>query len=217
MPESDADEPPIRDLGVIQGREVPRAGDDGPSAPASSATGRRTAALQQWLSDLRAARANVPNSRPLPGWVERLAWVLDSVFEVPGTRRRVGIDGVLTFIPVVGDVAGLGLSMVVVAAGIAAGVSVPTVVRMMLNVGLETLVGVVPFAGAVFDLAYKANERNVRLIEADLVDRSATRRSSLKVLAVTVAALFVALALAVACVIATFALTVWMLRWLFGG
>lgn len=146
-----------------------------------------------------------------------MAWVLDSVFEVPGTRRRVGIDGVLTFIPVVGDVAGLGLSMVVVAAGIAAGVSVPTVVRMMLNVGLETLVGVVPFAGAVFDLAYKANERNVRLIEADLVDRSATRRSSLKVLAVTVAALFVALALAVACVIATFALTVWMLRWLFGG
>jgi hypothetical protein len=244
-------DPPERDLGVIQGREVypgdpdhptepgrgssrrtaPPPGDGPPPGPSgqppgagpppgsdlmSPAEARRAAAFQAWLKELRASRKNVPNSRPLPLWVEKLAWVLDSVFQVPGTRRRVGIDGMLTFIPVVGDAAGLTLSMVVVAAGIAAGVSIPTVVRMMLNVGLETLVGVVPFAGALFDMAYKANERNVALIEADLADRKATKRSSLAVLGVTLAVMVVAILMLVAAVLVTVAVTVWVVRWFFG-
>ena len=177
---------------------------------------RRAAAFQSWLKELRASRKNVPNSRPLPHWVEKLAWILDSVFEIPGTGRRVGVDGMLTFIPVIGDAAGLTLSMVVVAAGIAAGVSIPTVVRMMLNVGLETLVGLVPFAGALFDMAYKANEKNVALIEADLADRKATKRSSLAVLGVTLAVVFVAILMMVAAVLITAAVTVWIVRWFLG-
>lgn len=177
---------------------------------------RNSAAFQAWLKELRASRKNVPNSRPLPAWVEKLAWILDSVFEIPGTRRRVGIDGMLTFVPVVGDAAGLTLSMVVVAAGIAAGVSIPTVVRMMLNVGLETLVGIVPFAGALFDMAYKANERNVALIEADLADRKATKRSSLAVLGVTLAVVLVAIFMLVAAVLVTAFITVWIVRWFIG-
>ena len=182
----------------------------------SPAEARRAAAFQAWLKELRASRKNVPNSRPLPAWVEKLAWILDSVFEIPGTRRRVGIDGMLTFVPVIGDAAGLTLSMVVVAAGIAAGVSIPTIVRMMLNVGLETLVGIVPFAGALFDMAYKANERNVGLIEADLADRKATKRSSLAVLGVTLAVVFIAFLMLVAAVLVTAFLTVWILRWFIG-
>ena len=177
---------------------------------------RRAAAFQAWLKELRAARKNVPNSRPLPAWVEKLAWVLDSVFEVPGTGRRVGIDGMLTFIPVIGDAAGLSLSMIVVAAGIASGVSIPTIVRMMLNVGLETLVGLVPFAGALFDMAYKANERNVALIEADLADRKATKRSSLAILGVTLAVMFVAVLMLIAAMALAVVITVWMVRWFLG-
>ena len=154
MTEPTAD-PPERDLGVIQGREVYPGDPDHPTEPGrgrfrrpsppppppdwaagasgpvpppgtdliSPAEARGSAAFQAWLKELRASRKNVPNSRPLPAWVERLAWILDSVFEIPGTRRRVGIDGMLTFIPVIGDAAGLTLSMIVVAAGIAAGVS----------------------------------------------------------------------------------------------
>ena len=53
---------------------------------------------------------------------------------------------------------------------------------MLLNVGLESLFGLIPFGGAVFDMVYKANDRNVRLIERDLTDRAATRRSSLGVI-----------------------------------
>jgi hypothetical protein len=241
-------DPPERDLGVIQGREVYPGDPDHPTEPgrgrfrrssppppppdrSASATGpvpppgtdlmspkeaRRAAAFQAWLKELRAARKNVPNSRPLPAWVEKLAWVLDSVFEVPGTGRRVGIDGMLTFIPVIGDAAGLSLSMIVVAAGIASGVSIPTIVRMMLNVGLETLVGLVPFAGALFDMAYKANERNVALIEADLADRKATKRSSLAILGVTLAVMFVAVLMLIAAMALAVVITVWMVRWFLG-
>ena len=238
----DADDDPsesgaaeVRDLGVVEGREVYPGDPDHPTRPGPGAgrpgadpgegpgagqddarTERQAAAFAQWLGRVRAARQGIPNSRPLPAWVARLAWMLDSVFEVPFTRRRVGVDGLLTFVPVVGDVAGLTLSMAVVAAGIASGVSIPTVVRMMLNVGLETLIGIVPFAGAVFDMAYKANERNVLLIEADFADRRSTRRSSIKVLLVTLGALVVAILLAVLAFVVTLAITVWLVRRLLG-
>jgi len=210
-----SNQPPPPDFGSAPSSDG--AGRSPGSSVMSPQDARKAAAFQQWLKEVRSARKNVPNSRPLPTWVERLAWILDSVFEIPGTRgRRVGIDGMLTFVPVVGDVAGLGLSMIVVAAGIASGVSIPTVVRMMLNVGLETVIGLVPFAGALFDMAYKANERNVVLIEADLADRKATRRSSLGVLAVTVAVILAAVAMAVLSALLTLAISIWVIRWFVG-
>jgi hypothetical protein len=129
---------------------------------------------------VEARRGPVPNSRPVPEWVRGLAWLLDDSIPIGG-GHRVGVDGVASFVPGVGDAAGLVASMVVVLAGIAAGVSLPTTLHMMLNVGVDTIVGAVPFLGAVFDLAYKSNTRNLRLIEADLHDRAATRRSSIKV------------------------------------
>jgi hypothetical protein len=95
-------------------------------------------------------------------------------------------------------------------------VSIPTIVRMMLNVGLETLVGLVPFAGALFDMAYKANERNVALIEADLADRKATKRSSLAILGVTLAVMFVAVLMLFAAMALAVVITVWMVRWFLG-
>jgi hypothetical protein len=123
-----------------------------------------------------------PNSRPVPDWLRSLAWFLDESVPLPG-GRRVGPEGMVSFIPGIGDVAGLAVSMVVVVAGIGAGVSIPTTLRMMLHVGIDALAGAVPFIGAFFDMGYKANTRNLRLIEADLADRAATRRSSLRILA----------------------------------
>ncbi len=57
----------------------------------------------------------------------------------------------------------------------------PTLTLMMVHVGIDTIVGAVPFLGAVFDLGYKANTRNLRLIERDLADRAGSRRSAIKV------------------------------------
>jgi len=175
------------------------------------------AAFAQAMYDIRHSRGrNVPNSRPLPDWVQRLAWVLDSAFKVPGTAdRRVGVDGLLALVPVVGDAAGLGLSLAVVLAGVAAGVSIPTLIRMLLNVGLEALVGLIPFGGTVFDMVFKANIRNVVLMEKDLADRRATRRSSLTVLVLSVLVLFIGALMAVALAMLSVAIVVWLLYRIF--
>jgi hypothetical protein len=196
-----------RDLGPIEGREVP-----GTGGPVEVPVVRRGLG-----GELRQAARDIPNSRPLPDWVRRLAWILDDAFSVPGTQgRRVGVDGMLTLVPVVGDLAGLGLSMVVVLAGVGAGVSLPTTLRMLLNVGFESLAGLVPFGGALFDMVYKANNRNVRLIEQDLSDRRRTRRSSAAVLGMTVLVLAVGAVMTVLVMMAGVALLVWFVAWLIG-
>lgn len=162
---------------------------------------------------MRAARGrDVPNSRSLPPWVSRFAWVLDDAFPVPGLPgRRVGVDGLLAIVPVVGDLAGIVLALVVVVVGIGAGVSLPTLLRMLLNIGFEALVGLVPFVGTVFNMAFKANNRNVALIEADLADRRATRRSSVAVVLLVVAALVAGLLMLVFFALAGIAVLVWLL------
>ena len=190
-----------RDVGPIEGREVPQT----------------QAEFSEEMQQFRKSRSKGrPNSRPLPSWVERLAWILDSAFRVPGTTdRRVGIDGLLTLVPVVGDAAGVALSMAVVLAGVAAGVSVPTLLRMLINVGIEATIGLIPFAGAVFDMVYKANIRNLVLMERDLADRRATRRSSLAVLALMVGVIFLGLLMTVLGWFAAIALLVWFFSRLF--
>ena len=190
-----------RDVGPIEGREVPQT----------------QAEFSQEMQQFRRSRSKGrPNSRPLPSWVERLAWILDSAFRVPGTTdRRVGIDGLLTLVPVVGDAAGVALSMAVVLAGVAAGVSVPTLLRMLINVGIEATIGLIPFAGALFDMVYKANIRNLILMERDLADRRATRRSSLAVLALMLGVIFLGLLMTVLAWFAAIAVLVWFFTGLF--
>ena len=190
-----------RDVGPIEGREVPQT----------------QAEFSEEMQQFRKSRSKGrPNSRPLPSWVERLAWILDSAFRVPGTTdRRVGIDGLLTLVPVVGDAAGVALSMAVVLAGVAAGVSIPTLLRMLINVGIEATIGLIPFAGALFDMVYKANIRNLILMERDLADRRATRRSSLAVLALMVGVIFLGLLMTVLAWFAAIALLVWFFSRLF--
>jgi Domain of unknown function (DUF4112) len=174
--------------------------------------------VTQAARDIRDAHRRGPkdNTRPVPEWMRRLAWVLDDAFPVPATDgRRVGIDGFLTLIPGIGDAAGLVLSFIVVVAGVAAGVSIPTTIRMLINVGFEALVGLIPFAGAAFDMVYKANDRNVRLIERDLGDRRATRRSSLGVIAAVLVTIVVAIVMVVVIAVASVAVFVWVLTQIF--
>ena len=140
--------------------------------------------------------------RKVAPWVDRLAWTLDESIPLPG-GHRTGLDGVVGLIPGIGDLAGFAAGMVVVIAGAAADVSVPTLVRMLWHTTVTAVVGVVPFAGDLFAIAYKPNMRNIRLIHADLDDRSRTRRRSLWVLLAIVAAFAVT-------ILGTIALVVWL-------
>lgn len=185
-----------------------------PAGPAERPGGR--AVVAQALRDIRHSRGrDVPNSRPVPDWVRRFVWILDDAFPVPGAPgRRVGVDGLIAFVPVAGDAVGVVLGGIVVLVGVAAGVSIPTVLRMMLNVGIEAVVGLIPFVGAVFDLVYKANARNLVLIEADLADRARARRSSIRTLVAAVVVAVAVVVLLLAIVAGAIAVLVWLLaRW----
>ncbi|MCO5313430.1 MAG: DUF4112 domain-containing protein [Microthrixaceae bacterium] len=169
------------------------------------------------LRSTRALPIAVPEDAPaeglVPWYVRRLAWMLDDSIPV-GTSRRVGIDGFLSFIPGFGDAAGFGFATVVVLAGVRAGCSWVTVLRMTVIALIESTLGLIPFFGPVFSFAVKANNRNLRVIERDLADREATRRESWKVL-IAVVAMFV---LTVAVFVAGIAVFTWVVvDWLFGG
>ncbi|RPD44553.1 DUF4112 domain-containing protein [Hymenobacter sediminis] len=99
-------------------------------------------------------------------WVARISHLLDSQFRVPGTTWRFGLDPLMSLIPVVGGLPSLAISGVLILTMLRHGASGNLVVRMALNVLLDTLIGAIPVLGNIFDFAYKANDRNVRLLRA---------------------------------------------------
>ena len=98
--------------------------------------------------------------------LERLAWLLDSSIRIPGTRRTVGIDALIGLVPVVGDLVGVALSSYILAEAARLGAGRSVLARMAFNIALEGVVGMVPLLGDAFDAAWKANRRNMRLLDA---------------------------------------------------
>ena len=101
----------------------------------------------------------------------RLARLLDSSWTVPGTQWRFGLDAILGLIPGIGDAAGAVLATYIVWQAKELGVSRWTLARMTANVAIDALIGAVPAVGDLFDAAFKANIRNVELLEKDLARR----------------------------------------------
>jgi hypothetical protein len=131
--------------------------------------------------------------------VERLhglARMLDSAFVVPGTNFRFGLDAIIGLIPGVGDLIGAGLSGFILVEAARIGIPKSVMLRMGWNVAVETVVGAVPFAGDLFDAAYKANNRNIRLLDRYLAQPAGVRRSS-RWLVVAILAALVLLVVAV--------------------
>jgi hypothetical protein len=137
----------------------------------------------------------------------RLAWLLDNSIPLPGTQFRIGLEALLGLVPVVGDAAGVILSSYILQQAAGLGVPKSILLRMGVNIAIEGVVGIVPFAGDVFDAAWKANLRNVRLLN-DYLERPAKAAASNR--------LFVALltAVLVLFLIATGTLAVIGLRWI---
>ena len=100
--------------------------------------------------------------------LEALAHLMDSAFLIPGINRRVGLDAVVGLVPIVGDVAGMLIASYVVNEARRLGAPRWLVARMMANVVFDGALGIVPIAGDLFDAAFKANRRNVRLLRRHL-------------------------------------------------
>ena len=96
--------------------------------------------------------------------LEALAKLLDVAFVLPGTNIRYGIDGLIGLIPVIGDIITAAISLWLVREARALGAPWYITARMLGNVVLDGVVGMVPFAGDAFDVVFRANMRNVRLL-----------------------------------------------------
>ena len=100
--------------------------------------------------------------------LDLLSHVLDDWFRLPGTSIRFGLDGIIGLIPGLGDIlAGLASCIIVVAAWFR-GVPYVGLIRMVVNIAIDVLVGTIPLIGDAFDIAWKANRRNYALMTRHL-------------------------------------------------
>lgn len=108
--------------------------------------------------------------------LRRLSQILDSRYEFMGIK--FGWDGIIGLIPGVGDVATSLLSFIIVTQAALMGCSTATLIRMTLNIALEAFVGIIPFVGDAFDIYWKANVRNMRLLDQHFSHPEKLERSS---------------------------------------
>jgi hypothetical protein len=106
-----------------------------------------------------------------------LAWLLDNSIPLPG-GFRVGLDAVIGLIPGFGDAVGALVSAYLINEARVMGAPRSVLMRMTGNVLIETIIGAIPFAGDLFDAAYKANTKNLTLLERYELDPVGSRRSS---------------------------------------
>ena len=110
--------------------------------------------------------------------VRWIAGMMDDQFRVPGIGLRFGWDSVLGLFPGIGDVLTSAVSLLIVHHAWQTKASPLTMTRMLGNVGIDFVVGAIPFVGDLFDFAFRANRKNVRLLERHLTRLAEKERAS---------------------------------------
>jgi len=124
-----------------------------------------------------------PDSRPLDpnaaklNRLRSLSHLLDNAIPIPGTTFRVGIDPILGLLPGAGDFMGIAFSAYIVVEAALLGLPRQTLIRMVFNIILDELVGTVPVVGDWFDFGWKANTKNMALLEAHMASPQSSKRA----------------------------------------
>ena len=137
-----------------------------------------------------------------------IQWLFDQAFAIPGTKWRFGVDALFGLVPGLGDIA--GAMVAIYALRVARNLRAPGVIQMhmLTNIALDALIGMVPVLGDIFDFAFKAQTRNLALLDAWMGSPERARRRSRRGL--------ILVPLAIVLVFATLtALGIWMLFILF--
>jgi hypothetical protein len=141
-------------------------------------------------------------------YLRALTQLFDQAFAIPGTKWRFGLDALFGLVPGLGDIA--GALVAVYAMRVARKLNAPPAIQlhMLSNIALDALIGMVPIVGDLFDFAFKAQTRNLALLEAHVATPKKTERRSRRGL--------ILIALATIIVFGTLsALGLWMLYILF--
>ena len=146
--------------------------------------------------------------------LDQLSNWMDGVFRVPGVGWRFGLDALVGLVPAVGDLATTAVSFYILAAGVRYRVPKVTLARMAANVAVDYLAGSVPFAGDLFDAAWKSNQKNVALVRERATVSAEEARDGRLSDWLFLGALFTGL---LALLAAAVAFNLWLLMQLFGG
>jgi hypothetical protein len=141
--------------------------------------------------------------------LESLAWLLDSSIRLPRTNFRIGLDGLIGLIPGIGDTFGGIMSSYIIAEAGRMGLPKSTLIRMTYNVLIETLIGMIPVAGDLFDITWKANNRNIKLLQAHMGD---PRRTTTKDRVFVIVLIVLLIALIVGIIWLSIALINWLVH-----
>ena len=143
--------------------------------------------------------------------LRKFAWMLDSAVAIPGTRRRIGISAAVGLVPGVGDAVGGFLSAWIILGAIRHRVSARRVFRMILNVGVDVLVGSIPLFGDLADIFFKENLGNIQIL-IEHRDRKRPPRSAGDMFFAVLMVVGIFLVLALGAIIIALAALYWLLR-----
>ena len=100
---------------------------------------------------------------------------MDSKFQLPGTKINLGLDTIIALIPGIGDTVGLGVAGYIVMRGAQIGVDKHKLAAMSVNIFIDWLIGLIPIIGDLFDVGWKANNRNAQIIRQHYEDSLRTK------------------------------------------
>lgn len=118
-----------------------------------------------------------------PKWLKlqrlrQLSYLWDNSFAIPGTNFRVGLEALIGLLPFGGDILGMAFSTYILLQAAQMGLPKRILMRMVFNVVLDGVAGSVPILGDLFDSTWKANTKNVNLLEAHLRSPQQSRNAS---------------------------------------
>lgn len=129
----------------------------------------------------------VPNFK----WLDAISRTMDSKFRLPGTKFTFGLDPLLGLIPFAGDITAFAISGSLVLYMVKYGVSRKVIILMILNVVVDTIIGSIPLLGNIFDFAFKANDRNIKLLKKHYQEGKYQGKGNEIIIAVAIALLLI--------------------------
>ncbi|MFK8012764.1 MAG: DUF4112 domain-containing protein [Marinicellaceae bacterium] len=123
---------------------------------------------------------SIENRKELKNKLNKLAWLSDSSIKLPGKSSKfsIGLDSIIGLIPVIGDFSSALISCYIMLVGLRAKVPKLIILRMSFTVLWDTTIGAIPLFGDIYDMFFKANERNVKLLEKYIDDPENTEHST---------------------------------------
>jgi len=137
--------------------------------------------------------------------LRRLGYLLDNSIPIPGTRFRIGLETIIGLVPGVGDLVGGGFSVYIILQAARMGVPASLLARMGWNLLVDVAVGAIPLLGDLFDAGYKANLRNLALLDRHVQGPAQSRRANRQFVAILILLL-------VLLVVGAFALAVFLVQ-----